>query len=131
METPAVDREMLDEIVIGWEDEYTLLLADIKARMLKEAATDQEAEQVNNLERIVLVYDLMMKRIIERQGNWPHGGHSGQAADNRKKLFDRVRGEMNADPQLIRDTLNHACNAGHLTWQDADGKIRWQWADFI
>jgi radical SAM superfamily enzyme YgiQ (UPF0313 family) len=131
VETPAVDRQALDEIVIGWEDEYTLLLGDIKQRMLKNAASAQEAEQVNNLERIVLVYDLMMKSVIERKGSWPRDGHQLGAEDNLKILADKISSELDATPQLIRNTLSHALLKGDMICQEADGWVRWQWLDYI
>ena len=129
--TPAVDRQTLDEIVIGWEDEYTLLLGDIKQRMLKNAASVQEAAQVNNLERIVLVYDLMMKNVIEQKGSWPHAGQQISAEDNLKILVDKISKGLEATPQLIRDTLSHALQKGDMTCQAADGMIRWQWVEYL
>jgi len=131
VETPAVDRQTLDEIVIGWEDEYTLLLGDIKQRMLKKAASVQEAAQVNNLERIVLVYDLMMKNVIEQKGFWPHDGQPCRNGDNLKILVDKIGRELDAAPQLIADTLNHARQKGDLICQAADGMLRWQWAEYL
>jgi len=131
VETPAVDRQTLDEIVIGWEDEYNFLLADIKQRMLKKAASAQEAEQVNNLERIVLVYDLMMNNVIELKGSWSQDEQRMSNADNLKILSDKISTELDATEQLIRDTLNHALQQGDLICQETDGMIRWQWVDYI
>jgi radical SAM superfamily enzyme YgiQ (UPF0313 family) len=131
VETPAVDRQTLDEIVIGWEDEYTLLLGDIKQRMLKKAASVQEVAQVNNLERIVLVYDLMMKNVIEQKGSWSHDGQQFSTEKNLKILEDKICSELDAAPQLIRDTLSHALQKGDIVCQEAGGMIRWQWVDYI
>ncbi|CAB1059026.1 Radical SAM domain protein [Olavius sp. associated proteobacterium Delta 1] len=131
VETPGVDRQTLDKIVIGWEDEYTLLLADIQQRMLKEAASAQEADQVNNLERIVLVYDLMMKNVIEQNGSWPHAGQPLSTEDTLKILSDKISTELEARPQLIRDTLIHALHHGDLICQESGNTIRWQWVDYI
>ena len=131
VETPAVDRQTLDDIVIGWEDEYTLMLGDIQQRMLEKAASAEEAEQVNNLERIVLVYDLMMKCVMERKGAWPYDGKQLSTEDNLKILTDKISNELDATPQLIRDTLQHALQKGDLTCQKTDGTIRWQWVDYI
>jgi radical SAM superfamily enzyme YgiQ (UPF0313 family) len=131
VETPSVDRQTLDDIVIGWEDEYTLLLGDIQQRMLEKAASAEEAEQVNNLERIVLVYDLMMKSVMECKGAWPYDGKQLSTADNLKILTDKISNELDATPQLIRDTLQHALQKGDLTCQETNGTIRWQWVDYI
>jgi radical SAM superfamily enzyme YgiQ (UPF0313 family) len=131
VETPEVNRQTLDDIVMGWEDEYTLLLGDIKQRMLKKTASAQEAEQVNNLERIVLVYDLMMKNVIEQKGFWSHNGQPVSIQDNLNILGDKISTEIKAAPQLIQDTLNHALQKGDLICQETDKTIRWQWVDYL
>ena len=131
VETPAVDRQMLDDIVIDWENEYNQLLADIKQRMEKNAASAQEAEQLNNLERIVLVYDLMMKSFIEQNGTWPHDGQPQRQEDSLDILCDKISTALNAGPQLIRDTLNRALGQGDLVCQNFAGTTRWQWRDYI
>jgi len=131
VETPAVDRQMLDDIVIDWENEYNQLLADIKQRMEKNSASAQEAEQLNNLERIVLVYDLMMKSFIEQNGTWAHDAHPQRREDSLDILCDKISTALNAGPQLIRDTLNHALRQGDLVCQDSAETTRWQWRDYI
>jgi len=131
VETSEVDRQSLDDIVIGWEDEYTLLLGDIKERMLKNTASDQEAEQVNNLERIVLVYDLIMKNVIEQIGSWRHNGQSLSTRANLKILSEKVNSAVDATPQLINDTLDHARRHGDLQCRNDGEMIEWQWVDHI
>ena len=131
VETEAADRQMLDEIVIGWEDEYNQLLGDIKRRMPLNTASAQEVEQLTNLERIVLVYDLMMKNVIEHNGSWPRGGLPMTAADNLNLLCDKISTALDAAPQLIRDTLSRALQQGDLRCRQTDETIRWEWADFL
>ena len=131
METPAVNRQTLDNIVIDWEDEFNQLLADIKQRMLEKAASPQEAEQVNNLERIVLVYDLMMNNVIEEKGSWSHHGRRMNVQDNLKILSDKIRDKLEASPQLIQDTLSLARQKGDLVCQEYSAMIRWQWVDYL
>jgi radical SAM superfamily enzyme YgiQ (UPF0313 family) len=131
VETPAVDRQTLDKIVMDWEDEYNQLLADIQKRMLKKTASAQEAEQLNNLERIVLVYDLMMKNVIEQKGSWLNNGLPMSTEENLNILCDKISTELEATPQLIRDTLSHARQQGDLNCQDSGDTIRWQWADYL
>jgi radical SAM superfamily enzyme YgiQ (UPF0313 family) len=131
VETPEVDRQTLDDIVIGWEDEYNQLLADIKQRMLEKSATEEEAEQVNNLERIVLVYDLMMKKVIENHGFWKHNGQPLKTEETIKNLMDKISSELDATPQLMRATLNHALKHGDLICKKAGDTIQCRWADFL
>ncbi|UCD77146.1 MAG: radical SAM protein [Desulfobacterales bacterium] len=131
VETAWVDRQMLDNIVISWESEYNQLLADIKQRMQTAEASPQEAGQLINLERIVLVYDLMMKNAIEQKGFWCKDGRSMRTEDNLRTLSDRIGSVVDADPQLLRDTLSHALQQGNLKYTDTNGEIRWQWVDYL
>ena len=131
VETPEVNRQMLDKIVIEWENEYNQLLADIKQRMHKKEASDEEAQQVINLERIVLIYDLMMKNEVERRGFWSHEGHPVSSEDSLKKLADRISPSFNATPEMLYTTLGHALEEGNLTYTDKNGNLRWQWVNLL
>ena len=131
VETPAVKRQSLDKIVIGWEDEYNRLLADIKHRMQQHAASEEEAEQVNNLERIVLIYDLMMKSVIEENGSWPRDGQPSGKQDMLESLTEKINSKLDSPRRLIQDTLRHAAQKGDLICLEEPDKIRWQWANHI
>mgnify|MGYP001818630763 CR=1 FL=1 len=129
VETPEVESRMLDDIVIEWENEYNQLLADIKERMQKKEASDEDAQQVVNLERIVLIYDLMMKNAVEYNGFWPHEGRPVSRDDSLRKLADRISPSVDATPEMLASTLGHALREGNLTVSDKNGNIRWQWKD--
>ncbi|MBW2585234.1 MAG: cobalamin-dependent protein [Deltaproteobacteria bacterium] len=129
VETPEVNRRMLDEIVIEWEDEYNQLLADIKQRMQKNEASDEEALQVINLERIVLIYDLMMKNEVERRGSWSHDGGPESTEESLKKLAAIISRFSDATPEMLYSTLGQALAEGNLTCTDRNGSVRWQWVD--
>jgi anaerobic magnesium-protoporphyrin IX monomethyl ester cyclase len=131
VETPAVGRQMLDDIVIKWENEYNQLLGDIQQRMQTDEASDEEVQQLTNLERIVLVYDLMMQNAVEKKGCWPHDGLPLDPEAILKVLSDRIGATLDTKPQLLHDTLNHALRQGSLAYTQADGTIRWQWVDFL
>jgi radical SAM superfamily enzyme YgiQ (UPF0313 family) len=131
VETTAVNRQMLDTIVLEWEAEYNQLLADIKRRMDHQTASDEEARQVINLERIVLIYDLMMENIVEQQGVWVPTGPPASTADNLKVLADKISQSYNAKPKMLYDTLCHALNHGVLKCSDIDGAVQWQWVDSL
>ncbi|MFC1578321.1 B12-binding domain-containing radical SAM protein [Thermodesulfobacteriota bacterium] len=131
VETPEVDRRMLDKIVIDWENEYNQLLGDIKQRMQKNEASDEEALQVINLERIVLIYDLMMKNMVEQWGFWSQDGHPLNPADCLKKLAARISRCFDATPEMLYETLGHAREEGNLFYTHRNGKIRWQWKDYL
>jgi radical SAM superfamily enzyme YgiQ (UPF0313 family) len=129
VETTAVDRQMLDTIVIEWEDEYHQLLADIKQRMQKQNASVEEAKQVINLERIVLIYDLMMNGVVERKGFWSHDGREVSPQDNLKILSGRISRSFDATPEMLYDNLSRVLQEGILKYSDRNGNVRWQWVD--
>jgi len=132
VETPWVDRQALDDIVIRWENEFNQLLADIKARIPGGEASPEEAEQLVNLERIVLIYDLMMKKTIEKNGQWPHTGRPLSDTENLRILADKISGSIDATPESLHSTLSHALAHGNLEcMHDSSGKVRWQWVDFL
>jgi len=131
VETPAVDRHTLDEIVVKWEQEYDDYLADIKARMGKNEATKAEIGELENLERIVLLYDLMMNNVIEQKGFWSHDSRPVGSRDNLNILIERISRSVDAGPEMLFDALNHALKQGNLKCTDLNGNIRWQWVDFL
>jgi len=131
VETPEVDHRMLDGIVIEWEAEYNQLLADIKQRMQTNQASAQEAAQVINLERIVLIYDLMMESAIERRGFWPHNGSRPDKEEGLKKLAARIKPGTDATFEMLYDTLGHTLAQGSLTCMNRNGEVRWQWVDYL
>jgi anaerobic magnesium-protoporphyrin IX monomethyl ester cyclase len=131
VETPAVNHHTLDEIVVKWEQEYDDYLADIKIRMAKKEATKAEIWEIENLERIVLLYDLMMENVIEQKGSWSCEGRPVSTQDNLKILSDRISAVVDAAPEFLFDALGQALKQGNLKCTDLNGNIRWQWVDFL
>lgn len=131
IETPEVKREMLDRLVIEWEDDYNQYLADIKTRMHQGNATPQEAEQVINLERIVLIYELMMKNVIERAGSWSFENHRLAQKELLKLLSNRISHLTDSTSKALYNTLSHSLQQGNLKYSMAKGVIQWKWVDFL
>ena len=131
VETPDVKQQLLNQIVIAWEDEYNQLLSDIKHRMGKNAASEEEAQQVINLERIVLTYDLMMNRAVEQKGNWTQQGGPVSTQDSLKRLSDRISRSFDETPEMIFKTLCHALKKENLRYSDKNGQVHWSWVDFV
>ncbi len=129
-ETETVTRQMLDEIAIEWEDRFNRYLGDIRERMQKGQASAGEAHQLTNLERIVLVYDLMMKRVLEQTGAWPAGEEAG-AAESLNLLIRRVDAATQHGTEPIRDALEAAAHQGNLECERVKGMIRWKWRETL
>jgi hypothetical protein len=125
-ETATVDCERLDRIAADWEGRFTRYLGDIRDRMGLGRATAEETHQLTNLERIVLVYDLMMARTVERVGAWrgPREGALGE-------LVRRVQREFPAKAATAAEALAKTADRGDLVCEAAGGTVRWRWQDAI
>jgi radical SAM superfamily enzyme YgiQ (UPF0313 family) len=129
-ETASVTREMLDEIARDWEERFNRYLGDIKARMPSGQASAEEAYQVTNLERIVLVYDLMMHQVIERWGTWADESEP-DATEDLAILIQRVKAATSHAETRIRDALETAARQGNLVCTRAKELVRWGWKDHL
>jgi radical SAM superfamily enzyme YgiQ (UPF0313 family) len=129
-ETATVTRQMLDQIAVEWEDRFNRYLGDIKERMQKGEADADETHQLSNLERIVLVYDLMMQRVIEQAGTWPVSEDTN-AAEYLNTLICRVDAATQHGKERIREALKAAAHKGDLEWEQTNGRIRWRWRDYL
>jgi radical SAM superfamily enzyme YgiQ (UPF0313 family) len=127
-ETPSVTRRMLDEIAVEWEERFDRYLGEIKERMRAGKASAGEAHQVTNLERIVLVYDLMMQHTVERVGTWPQASpiSSESALDT---LVRRVQEATGVEAMTLREGLEAAVRQETLVLEHRDEMIRWRWRD--
>lgn len=131
VETPEVKGRMLDDIVIEWENEYNQLLADIKERMRRNEASEEEAQQVINLEQVVMIYDLMMNSEVERHGFWSHNGTPPGVEDSLEKLAGRISRSFEAEYEDLYNTLDYAHHKGHLSCLHKKRNVRWQWANYL
>ena len=130
VETPAVNRHMLDDIAADWQNEYNGYLEDIKQRMQTGQATPDEIWEVTNLKRIVLIYDLMMQNVIEEKGSWQTDKNPLSGTDLLKVLANRIKDSI-SKPEDIHSTLQYAVEQGSLAVSVEGKKVRWQWVDYI
>ena len=131
VETPTVHRNMLDEIVIAWKNEYDGYLEDIKNRMQNSQATADETWEVTNLERIVLIYDLMMKNLIEEKGSWQVEENALSADKALNELVRKIDAATAHHSPDIHKALKLAVHQGDLTFSSDDGQVKWQWVDYL
>jgi hypothetical protein len=131
VETPSVDHRTLDDIVAKWETEYDDYLPDIQVRLEKKEATKDEIWEIGNLERIVLVYDLMMKRMIEDSGYRHHRGSPVTEKALLTLLSKKICQTRDYDPQRLYETLSDAVQLGNLKHVNKNGKIKWRWVDYL
>lgn len=129
VETEKASRAMLDEIVIAWEEEFNMWLGEISRRREKGEATEEEASLLKNLERTVLLYDLMMRRTIEQQGVWEMDGQPYQ--DPLMTLAERAAAATGHPFQELYGALASCAQRGDLVREQLGQRIKWRWADPI
>jgi radical SAM superfamily enzyme YgiQ (UPF0313 family) len=128
-ETETVSRGMLDAIALEWETNFNRYLGGVKERMLAGTAGADEAQQLINLERIVVVYDLMMKQVIETAGRWKADGDS--ANRTLERLIGQASGMVAGAPAVTREAIEDAVQKENLVCDVQDGRVEWRWKDYI
>ncbi len=131
VETPTVTKEMLNEIVSKWEGEYHAFLENIQKRMDRGESTRDESWQLINLERIVLVYDLMMEGIIEKCGTWPAADSPVSDRVLLQRLVGRIRDVNPCNGKKLYDTLHYHLEQGNLRYDQKSDQICWKWVDYL
>lgn len=129
VETETVSREMLDEVAIHWERQFDEYLGMLKDRYVQGEIDEQEAWPILNLERTVMAYDLMMDRVIEKQGTWPSDGQTSVQALAR--LASRVQSVTGKPQDLIDSTLRQAWDRKAIHYADDGRQAKWAWVDYI
>ena len=131
VETVDAGRLQLNAVVCDWEKKYHQYLGHIQNNIQAGTASADEVSQLENLERAVMVYELMMKNIIEENGAWPHQRLQVNTEENLKLLIDRIISNQKVDCKILESALDHAAANGHLNCQiKADG-VKWKWQDYL
>jgi len=131
VETDTVSREMLDNSVVDWEKAFEEWLDDIKARMKTGEASDDEVWQLTNLERTVLIYDVMMARGVEEAGQWPLASPDLTDRQALRELSRRIAAVTDYSADDIFDALELTMEKGNLTCRKENGAIRWEWVEYL
>ena len=129
VETPGVTRQMLDEIVIRWENDFNRYLGLVAERMAAGEASEAEAWPLVNLERTVAIYDLMMDHALENRGGWTIRSSENHAEDLLNDLADHLGLPAGTGREKMISALTHALKSGFLKYSLAGDHIQWEWAD--
>ncbi|MFO7667313.1 MAG: radical SAM protein [Desulfobacterales bacterium] len=130
VETSSVTRKMLDEIVIEWENRFNGWLGYIKERIKNEEASEEEAWPLVNLERVVLIYDLMMGRVVEEKGFLEYRTVASKS-EALGLLAEKMAGSVKYSSDEILSVLNYEVNEGNLRLTDIDGNYILEWVDYL
>jgi anaerobic magnesium-protoporphyrin IX monomethyl ester cyclase len=132
VETPFVSRRMLDDIVMGWENDFNRYLGSIAERMATGEASDEEAWPLVNLERTITLYDLMMNNAIEKRGNWAVPISADHQADLLHDLVDHLLIDAaDGRREKLLSALAYAHEKGFLQYAETSDGMRWKWVDRI
>jgi anaerobic magnesium-protoporphyrin IX monomethyl ester cyclase len=129
--TAGVSPETMDAIVMDGKRQFDQWLADIGRLREEGRATEATAWPLVRLEHTVVIYDLMMKGLIEKKGVWR--ADSSDAADTHPvdRLIHRVSGELDHPQTRIRAAIDFAVGQRYLKQIHADRRIRWSWVDYL
>ncbi len=128
VQTPWVSREMMDRIVMDWENDFDAQLGRIAERIQSGEASESEAALLVNLERTVLLHELMMSRLVETRGIM------STMEEEEERLADIWAQILlpecrNTNLEKLADTIRYALGKGFLRYVRENGSITWRWAD--
>lgn len=131
VETEKVDRHTLDHMIQSWEDDYHTYLSEIKKKMEQGEASREESSQIESLDRIALIYDLMMGEALERTGSWKWPGDSVDQTEQLGLLVKKVKPYSRFSATRTFEILKHAMDHDGLTCRAVKDRIRWEWKDYL
>ncbi len=129
--TAGVAPEIMDAIVIDGERRFDQWLGEIGRLREAGKTTEETAWPLVRLEHTVVIYDMMMKRLIEEKGVWRADPLDDKDALGLTKLTCRVSDDLDHPPARIRAAIEFAAEKEYLVCTTADGWIRWSWADYL
>jgi radical SAM superfamily enzyme YgiQ (UPF0313 family) len=129
--TPGgMDSRQLDAVAEGWEERLKVYLEDIRRKMDRGTATPDESAQVVNMERTVILYELMMGDVLNKIALDNAGSQSEKS--QLEKLAQLAAAELSAfKPEQIADALREASRRQGLQRIAQNGRARWAWVDYL
>jgi hypothetical protein len=84
----------MDAVVAEGERKFDQWLGDIGRLREEGRATAEETWPLVRLEHTVVLYDMMMKRLVEKKGAWPSESSDEVDTHALSKLIHRVSGDL-------------------------------------
>lgn len=129
--TMGVEPKTFDEIVIDTERQFDRWLGEIGSRREKGAISDADVWPLVRLEHTVVLYDMMMKRLVEEKGFWPADPEKENTGEAMRRLIDRVEKDLDHPPGRIQAAIEFATRQNHLRAAVRGGQLRWSWVEFL
>jgi hypothetical protein len=129
--TPAgLDPAELDALAAKWERRLQVYLEDIRRKMDRGAATPEERGQILNMERTVILYELMMGGVLE--GLRLQSASAVPEEDQLRLIARQAAGHLPAyTPEQIADALLAADRRQGLRRVRSNGHEHWEWVDYL
>ena len=130
VETQEAPAAMLDSVAGDWSREFDQYLEEIKGKMEAGTATEEEAWPLVNLERTVLIYDLMMDEFLETKCAWDAEETPGREAAL-EKLISLAAEHSGKDRSIAEGAFTGAFEKKNIKCLEENGRIRWEWVDYL
>jgi hypothetical protein len=90
---------------------------------------------LTNLEHTVLMYDMMMKQVLENLDPLPedtrHRGQEDITDSALEHLAEHIHDFLEPPREAILHTLQHAVQRGYLQMTEKKGCCHWEWVDYL
>jgi radical SAM superfamily enzyme YgiQ (UPF0313 family) len=129
--TAAIQPDTMDAVVIDGERQFNQWLGDIGRLRDEGRATAEAIWPLVRLEHTVVLYDMMMKRLIEKKGHWPAEKSDEADVKPTGELIRRLSGELDHPPGRTRAAIEFAAAKRYLTRTTTNGRIQWSWVDYL
>jgi radical SAM superfamily enzyme YgiQ (UPF0313 family) len=131
VETSQMGRAQLDDFLETWDRRYLTWLGELRQRVQSGTASAEEAFPLHNLERVELLYRLMMDRGLERWGTWVDGAGCETAQAPLQRLAERLGRLPEYQGKPMADALALAQRNGGLRCDPQAAGWRWSWVSHL
>ena len=129
--TRDVAPEDMDAIVIQAKQQFDGWLGDIGRRRDAGETRQEVLWPLIRLEHTVVLYDMMMKRLVEEKGRWLVDITAGPPFSCVSELVRRVSDHLDHPLPRVEAAIDFAIAHGHLGHLVSDGRVRWSWVDYL
>ncbi len=131
VETSLVDKNVLNAIANEWDVETRKQLEEIRHKMENGTATANEAWNIDNLDRFLFIYQMMMDNVLIEDGYWECETNSLSDEDALKELAIRINTKMKQPFEKTYKILNYAVERDSIFYTVKNGILRWEWRDYL
>jgi radical SAM superfamily enzyme YgiQ (UPF0313 family) len=131
VETAAVDRGMLDAVVIAFEEKFNRWLGMIGRDYAQGKISEAQAWPLIRLEHTVRIWDLMREETLEQRGAWEIRGRTPTPSEALAELADRIAPGVDHTREELHRTLAFCHSRGDLRCCREKDRLVWEWVDYL